>query len=120
MTGTVKRVGDIQTFSSGFTKREVIIEKQDGNFPQVISFNCLKDNTRLLDQVAPGDQVKITFDVRGREWTNPQGVTRVFNDLVCFRLEKVGADGSSVEPAPVADPDDLPLAAPSTDDPLPF
>lgn len=97
MTGLLKEVKDIQTFASGFTKREFILEKQDGNYTQTISFNCLKNNTALLDNVKAGNKVKVTFDIRGREYNG-----RVFNDLVCFRIEQLEGDGSSRVPDPAA------------------
>lgn len=109
MTGIVKEVKPIQTFPSGFTKRELILETQSGNYPQVISFNCLKNNTSLLDAVQVGNKVKVTFDIRGREYNG-----RVFNDLVCFRLEQVDADGSSREALPEAAVAPVP-AAPVSD-----
>ncbi|MBQ7191226.1 MAG: DUF3127 domain-containing protein [Kiritimatiellae bacterium] len=125
MVGTVKKVMDVMTFPSGFSKREFVIEIQDGNYPSVVSFNCLKDNTKLLDPVQVGDNVKVTFAIRGREYNG-----RYFNDLVCFRLAKVEADGTSVEydqversrpqqpsASAAANP---PAAEPVDDDDIPF
>lgn len=92
MVGTIKLVKDLMTFASGFTKREFVLETEDGNYPQNISFSCLKDNTSLLDSVKAGDRVKVTFSIRGHEYNQ-----RFFNDLVAFKLAKVAEDGSTVE-----------------------
>ena len=122
MTGTVKKVMDLMTFPSGFSTRVFVVETQGGIYPDLVCFSCLKDNTKLLDSVQAGDNVKATFAIRGREY---QG--RYFNDIVCFKLEKVNADGSSVEydqversPSPAPVTSRPPIAEPVDDDDIPF
>lgn len=121
MVGMVKVLKDLMTFPSGFTKREFVIETENGNYPDVVSFSCLKNNTALLDSVKVGDRVKVTFSIRGREYKE-----RYFNDLVVFKIAKVADDGSTVEydqvdaaakpAAPAAVPAPVPAAASSSDD----
>lgn len=122
MTGTVKKVMDLMTFPSGFSKREFVVETQGGNYPDLVCFSCLKDNTKLLDSVQAGDNVKVTFAIRGREYNG-----RFFNDIVCFKLEKVNADGTSVaydqverSPSPAPAASRPPIAEPVDDDDIPF
>ena len=47
--GRLKVIYDVQTFNSGFTKREFVVEVEDGNYPQMIKFECVKDKTSLTD-----------------------------------------------------------------------
>ena len=43
--GTVKAFGEIQTFASGFQKRELVVEESgDGKWPNVVAFAFKKDN----------------------------------------------------------------------------
>ena len=110
MTGKVKQVGDLQTFPSGFEKRELILSDEDPRFPQDIAFSFTRERTKLLDQFAAGDAVKVSFDIRGREYNG-----RHFVDLNGFRLERLDISAPGEEPPPEAVSDEPPL-----DDSMPF
>lgn len=100
----VKEVMDEQTFSSGFNKREFVVTTED-KFPQDIKFECLKDKVALLESVAKGQKVKVSFDVRGSEWKG-----KYFVNLVAWKID--GASGDNNGPdyddaaaAPTVDPE---------------
>ena len=116
-TGKVKTVGELQTFASGFTKRELVVEEElEGNWPNVVAFAFKKDNVAKLDGVKPGMRVKVGFAVDGREWTDPKtGKVRYFSDLTALRLEQL--DGAVQVPEP-ADPSSLPPEPDAGDMPL--
>ena len=109
-TGVVKKVQPTQTFSSGFTKRELVLTDDidsTSRYPNVIAFTFKKDNCSLLDGVQEGQRAKVRFAIDGREWTNPQGQVKYFTDLTALKIEIISGDGSSVEPVPApADPGD--------------
>ena len=86
--GKIKVINDIQTFDSGFTKREFVVEVEDGRFPQMIKFECVKDKTSLTDGLAIDDAVKVAFDIRGNEFKD-----RYYVNLNAWKLEKLGAGG---------------------------
>lgn len=88
LTGTVKKIGEIQTFASGFQKRELIILTQE-QYPQPILIEFLSDKIQLLDTVADGNDVKVGINIRGREWMSPQGDTRYFNTITGWRIENL-------------------------------
>lgn len=91
LQGTVKKIFDTQTFASGFQKRELILSTQE-QYPQPISIEFLQDKINLLDNVSVGDDVKIGINIRGREWTSPQGETKYFNSITGWRIEKVSGN----------------------------
>ena len=115
-TGKVKAVGELQTFASGFTKRELVVEEErEGNWPNVVAFAFKRDNAAKLDGIVPGMRVKVGFAVDGREWTDPKtGKVRYFSDLTALRLERL--DGEMPEPAV---PDDV-VAVLDDDSQIPF
>ena len=79
LQGRIKLITPIQTFgNNGFQKRELIIVTEE-QYPQTISFDFTQGNCELLNNYQVGQVVKITFDIRGREWTNPQGEVKYFN-----------------------------------------
>ena len=120
-TGKVKTVGELQTFASGFTKRDLVVEEERaGNWPNVVAFAFKKDNAAKLDGIVPGMRVKVGFAVDGREWTDPKtGKVRYFSDLTALRLDRL----DETMPVPeVAVPDGVPVDGDNFDDDgkLPF
>ena len=99
--GTVKRVGELQKFVSGFEKQDLIVEEdKDGNWSNVVAFTFKKNAISKLSGVAPGAHVKIGFVIDGREWTDPKtGKVRCFSDLAALRLEIDGRRELVPEPA---------------------
>ena len=102
LTGKVKTVCEVQTFASGFTKRELVVEEErEGKWPNVVAFAFKKEKAALLDGLTPGMRVKVGFAVDGREWTDPKnGKVRYFSDLTALRLEQL--DGALHVPEPAA------------------
>ena len=100
-TGKVKAVGELQTFASGFSKRDLVVEEErDGRWPNVVAFSFKKDNAVKLDGIVPGMRVKVGFAVDGREWTDPKtGKVRYFSDLTALRLERLDETVPVPEPA---------------------
>lgn len=108
MTGKVKQIGEVQTFQSGFEKRELIVLDDDPRFPQDIAFNFVRDRTHMLDALAVGDFVKVTFDIRGREYNG-----RHYIDLTGWRVEKVQETAPGAAPVAYSPPPPAPSAAPA-------
>ncbi len=112
LKGKIKIIGETQTFgSNGFTKRECVVTVDDEKYPQHIMVEFVQDKTELLDKFAIGDAVIISINLRGREWTNPQGEVKYFNSIQGWRVVK---DGDAVNSKPSAPPinqeeDDLPF-----------
>ena len=104
--GKVRSVGELQTFASGFSKRDLVVEEErDGKWPNVVAFSFKKENAAKLEGMAPGMRVKIGFAVDGREWTDPKtGKVRYFSDLTALRLERL--DGAVPVPEPAV-PDEV-------------
>ncbi|WP_282072140.1 DUF3127 domain-containing protein [Polaribacter atrinae] len=118
--GKVKLIGDVQTFgSNGFQKRELVVTTDD-QYPQMINIEFQQDKTDLLNNYKVGQDVKVSINLRGREWINPQGEAKYFNSIVGWRIENLSqapAGGNipspdNFEPASKVtdeEPDDLPF-----------
>lgn len=116
LTGKVKVIQDEQTFSSGFSKREMVVTVEDGNYPQDINLEFLKDKISLLNDLSVGQNVTVTFDLRGREYNG-----RYFNNLVGWKIQTgpAMADEAQYQSAPPGDQfDNSPFD--SLDDDIPF
>ncbi|KGE04618.1 DUF3127 domain-containing protein [Pseudohaliea rubra] len=88
LSGKIKLIQDPQTFESGFTKREMVVTVEDGKYPQEIALEFVQDKIALLDALQPGQEVKVSFDLRGREYKG-----RYFNNLQGWRVDVLSGDG---------------------------
>lgn len=85
--GRLHRVFPTESRSEKFQTREFVLEVADGNYPQLIKFQAVQDRCSMLDRFNEGDQVKVSFDLRGREWNG-----KYLTNLNAWRME--GASGS--------------------------
>jgi hypothetical protein len=93
VTGVLKVKFDTQKVSDRFQKREFVLTTEGNTpYPQHVSFQLTQDKCNLLDQYNVGDEMKIQFNLRGREWNGPQGV-KYFNTLEAWRIEKSAGGG---------------------------
>ena len=97
LQGTIKVIKDTNQVSEKFSKREMVVTTPDDKYPQDIQFELQQDQCNLLDAFMCGQEVEVSFDIRGREWNSPQGEVKYFNTLKAFRVEAVGS-----APKPVA------------------
>ncbi len=103
--GRIKMIGETQTFgSNGFRKREVVVTTEE-QYPQHLLVEFIQDKTDLLNNFQVGQQVKISINLRGREWVNPQGETKYFNSIQGWRIEALQAEApdSNIPPMPPTD-----------------
>ena len=97
ITGKLHKKFDTENKTASFQAREfVIITEEDSNYPQFVKFQLTQDRCAQLDPFQEGHQVKVHFDLRGREW---QG--KYFTNLNAWRLEPVNDDsGFAPDPEP--------------------
>ena len=104
LQGKVHHLGEEQQVTASYNKRELVI-KTDEQYPQfiLIEFGQGKCN-EYLDKLKSNDEVKVSINIRGREWTNPQGETKYFNSIQGWKVEKLSdAPQLNESPFPVAE-----------------
>lgn len=117
LKGEVKVINDTQQISDSFKKREFVVLDASGQYPQTILFQAVQDRVDLLNNFKVGDNVEVTFFLRGREWTNPKdGTVRYFNSLDAWKIEPISPEGSD-KPASA---DSAETFVAEGDDDLPF
>ena len=88
-TGTIQSIGEIQEFGTkGFKKREVVLTIPDGKYPQTVALEFQGERVDLPEKHNEGDEVSITFDLRGREHNG-----RVYNTLAAWKITSLGGQG---------------------------
>jgi hypothetical protein len=121
ITGKIKKIDETKTFgASGFRKREMVVTTNE-QYPQMLLVEFVQDKCDLLNNYQVGQDVKISINLRGREWINPQGEAVYFNSIQGWRVEAAQPEGSAgTPPAPIesfettsniddSEPDDLPF-----------
>ena len=99
VSGKVKVVCAEQQVSPTFKKRELVVTT-DEQYPQSIMIEFVQDKSDLLNNVSVGDAVKVSINLGGREWVNPQGETKYFNSIKGWRIEKLQAEAPAAQQMP--------------------
>lgn len=127
--GKVHEIGETQQVTDTFKKRDLIVQyAENPQFVEYIRFEATQDRTSLFDNLVVGDEVEVSFNLRGRPWTNREGVTTYFNSLVAWRVNKVavqaaapGTEASAAGNNPVDVPPPIDISSDEgKDDDLPF
>jgi ABC-type antimicrobial peptide transport system ATPase subunit len=94
--GTIKKIFATETVgASGFQKRKVWVEiDSDSKYPQTIEIEFQGDKTSLADSLSAGQVVDFSINLKGREWTNDKQETKVFNTIVCWKVQVEGGQQS--------------------------
>ena len=120
--GKIHATKEAEQVTQRFRKREFVLELEaDSRYPQYVQFQLTGDRCESLDGFSKGEDVRVEFSLRGREWTSPKGEVRYFNSLETWSIDRVGdaapagfdqdAGGNtfSDEPPPPSDDDDIPF-----------
>jgi hypothetical protein len=120
LKGKVHEIGALQQVSETFKKRDLIIEyAENPTYPEYIRFEALQDKTALFDSLKVGDEIEVSFNLRGRPWTAKDGKVSYFNSLVVWRINALAGNAAAAATPAYAPPVDL-NSAPGEDDDMPF
>lgn len=124
ITGTLVKKFEIETKGESFRVRDFVIKANDGGqYDNFVKFQTTQDRTAIIDDYNEGDEIKVHFDLRGRQWQE-----KYFTNLNAWRVEALSkaapaagggaaAGAESFTDFPAAGSDEP--AAEATDD-LPF
>ena len=83
----IERIFQTQQVTASFRKREFVVEYADNpQYPEYIKLEMIQDKCDQLDSFSPGQNVTVSFNLKGRKWTDPQGVDKYFNTLQAWRI----------------------------------
>ena len=111
---------ETQAISDKFKKREFVIEvenERNSEWNDFIKFQLTQDRCDLLETVSLYEEIKVSFNIRGRKWEK-DGKTNYFSNLEAWRIEKLQSSGSPVPEMPEFKAEDVHTAPEEND--LPF
>lgn len=120
LSGTIKLINETKEITASFKKREMVLTTEE-QYPQHIMIEFTQDKTDDLNNFKVGDKVTVNINIRGREWTNPQGEVKYFNSIQGWRISSLApaaAAGNDMPPMESYSPDMA--AGSSEEDDLPF
>jgi len=97
LKGAVKLINEVKVISDKFSVREFVVTTPDSKYPQDIIFQTTNDKIAILDSIGVGQEVEVSYNLRGREFNG-----RYYNTLDAWRVEATGVK-------PQAEKDDLPF-----------
>jgi len=102
-----------------FKKREFVVETVENNgFTEQIKFQLVQDKTNVVDSYGIGDQVKVSFNIKGNKWKD-----NYFVNLNAWRVENAGSANATSGAdfgTPPPSIDDVPPVGDDPNDDLPF
>lgn len=107
--GVIHKIFDTENKTQTFQAREFVITLE-GQYPQHIKFQLTQDRCDLINNFKEGDNIKVSFDLRGREWNE-----KYFTNLNAWRIEAAAVSAPKADGPPTSfDPIDAPLASPES------
>lgn len=100
VSGKIKVINAEQQVSASFRKRELVVTT-DEQYPQHIMVEFTQDKCDLLNSYKVGEGVKVSINIKGREWVSPQGETKYFNSIQGWRIERLQAEAPAAQMPPV-------------------
>jgi hypothetical protein len=99
--GKLHAVLELQQISPTFRKREFVVEYADNPmYPQFVLFQLVQDRVELISGYNVGDMVDVSFNLRGRQWTSPEGQVKYFNSLEAWRINPAQAQQPQAQQPP--------------------
>jgi len=88
--GAIKLINPVKVISDKFSVREFVIVTGDAKYPQEVIFQTVNDRMDVIAPYGEGQQVTVSFNVRGREYNG-----KYYNTLDAYKVQ-----GESVASAP--------------------
>jgi len=109
--GTAHIIGAEVVKSDKIKVGQLVVKDDSGKFVNYVDFQFANNNCDKLNGINVGDEITVDYNLRGREWTNPQGEVKYFNTLDGWKVEvhSKGAATSTTTPPNPNEPDDLPF-----------
>ena len=104
MKGAIKLINPIKVISDKFSVREFVITTPDAKYPQEVIFQTVNDRMDVIAPYGVGQQVTVSFNVRGREYNG-----KYYNTLDAYKVQGEVAAPSVLDSILNNEQDDLPF-----------
>ncbi|MDH5365598.1 MAG: DUF3127 domain-containing protein [Cyclobacteriaceae bacterium] len=99
--GKIAEIFQTQQVTDTFKKREFVLEfAENPQYPEFVKFEMIQDKCGLLDNYQVGNEITISFNLKGRKWNDPKGGVKYFNTLQAWRIQSGASQTQTSTPAP--------------------
>lgn len=96
--GKIYKILDTQQVTEKFRKREFVLEVTNNPaYVQKVLFTLILDNVSMLDGFSVGEEVSVKFNLKGKEWTSPNGDVKYFNTLEAETITSNSSGGGQAQ-----------------------
>ncbi|CAN5582669.1 hypothetical protein BH11BAC5_BH11BAC5_36120 [soil metagenome] len=116
---TVQRTGTFKTREFAVEKTEDIGGRTITNY---VKFQSVQDKTTIIDKVNIGDEIKVSFNIKGSKWEK-EGKVNYITNLDAWRIEQIlmpGTDKGVTDTEYMEPLDTFSSTSPDAIDDLPF
>ena len=120
--GKITHIGEAHDVSDKLKLRDLVVTTND-EYPQDILIQFFQERCADLDSFLAGQEVMVDFRIKGKKWTNPDGVVKYFNSLNGWKVTRIGTTTAQPVSSPSEPEAVMPAAAASKkdeEDDLPF
>ena len=98
ISGKLIKKFEIESKTASFQAREFVIESSADRYPQMIKFQLTQDKCGVIDPYNEGEEIKVYFDLRGREWNG-----KYFTNLNAWKVEGSASSVSAISNPPTTE-----------------
>jgi hypothetical protein len=114
LTGVIYNIGEINNISATFVKRAFILyveNEKNKDWSDYVTLELQQSNVDEMEKYKKYDKIKCHINLRGRKWTNNEGIEVYFNTIVVWKIELITASKREPKPEKEAAPEavDLPF-----------
>ncbi len=94
VTGKVYQINETQQITEKFSKREFVLELSNNPaYVEKVLFTLTRDKIDSINEYKVGDTISVKYNLKGREWTSPQGDVKFFNTLEVWNISSSSSSG---------------------------
>jgi hypothetical protein len=102
--GVIKLINPVKVISDKFSVREFVITTPDAKYPQEVIFQTVNDKMDIIAPYGQGQEVTVSFNVRGREYNG-----KYYNTLDAYKVQGEATPASVLDSILNNEQDDLPF-----------
>jgi len=85
--GKVYFKSEVELIGVNQMKKQILVVETDGQYPQKLPIEFIKEKCDLLNNLQTGQQVKVSVNIRGSEYKDKNGIIRFGLSFQGWKIE---------------------------------
>ena len=87
LNGKLHQISPTQVISEKFSKREMVVECENGNYTEFIRCEVINDNIKPLNNAQTGWHISAKCSLKGRYYNKKDGTQGLINSIQAYSVE---------------------------------